>query len=124
MGNEFRRDLAEHGMKHLLTTTSVKDHLSYFIVLQQPDEGGELSVYDLKWDEDDASNDDRVDMRDDSRFDDMPALKLDPGPGDLILFGGGWRWHRVEPLTGKVPRVTYGGFCARSHDGREIHWWA
>jgi hypothetical protein len=73
---------------------------------------------------DDGSGDDRVDLRDDSRFDNMPALHLDPAPGDLIIFGGGWRWHRVEPLTGTRARVTYGGFCAPSIDGDRLDFWA
>lgn len=124
VGNEFRRALADSGMQHMLTTTEVLDHLSYFVVLQPPDRGGTFSVYDLLWDQDDASSDERVDLRDDSRFDTMPHLSLNPGPGDLIIFGGGWRWHRVEPLTGERARVTYGGFCSPSLDGSALHFWA
>lgn len=124
VGNEFRRELEETSMKHLLTTTSVKDHLSYFVVLQPPDVGGELSVYDLRWEQDDASGDARVDLRDDSRFDEMPSLKLRPNAGDLILFRGGSQWHRVEPLVGKRARITYGGFCAWSIDRAAIHFWS
>jgi len=124
VGNEFRRDHEDSGMRHLLTTTTVKDHLSYFVVLQAPDEGGVLSVYDLVWEQDDAMSDDRVDLRDDSRFDSMPCLRIAPEPGSLVLFGGGWRWHRVDPLTGSRARVTYGGFCAPSVDNTEIHFWS
>lgn len=124
VGNEFRRACKDSGMKHLLTTTTVADHLSYFIVLQPPDQGGVLSVYDVLWDDDDAMAYDRVDLRDDSAFDDLPCLKLNPGAGDLILFGGGWRWHRVDPLTGSIPRVTYGGFAGLSLDGAAVEFWA
>lgn len=124
VGNEFRRDLKDYAMKHMLTTTAVSDHLSYFVVLQPPDVGGALSVYDVVWEQNDASEDGRVDERDDSSFDDLPCLRLTPDAGDLILFGGGWRWHRVDPLTGERARVTYGGFCAPSLDGSAVHFWA
>lgn len=125
VGNEFRRALATYAMKHLITTTSVTDHLSYFIVMQRASVGGQLSVYDLTWEEDAAEEFENLPVRDDSIFDDHPGrLIVDAGPGDLVLFGGGWRWHRVEPPSGEVPRITYGGFCAPSVDDNELHFWA
>ncbi len=125
VGNEFRA-LMEHGaMRHLLTVTAVKDHLSYFVVLRRPEVGGALTVYDLLWEEDQGIGDVWENgARKDSRFSDVPGVQFTPGPGDLILFGGGWRWHRVDPLGPASRRVTYGGFAAPSLDGRTLHFWA
>lgn len=122
-GNEFIGLVAEGAMSHLLTTTDPYDHMSYFVVLQPSEGGGSLSVFDLLWERhSDADADETwAGYRNDSWFDGIPALRLDPGPGDMILFGGGWRWHRVDPVTGPIPRITYGGFAAPSRDGRELH---
>ena len=78
----------------------------------------------MLWEDDAGEAYEPVPLRDDSHFDDLPCLRLAPGPGDLILFGGGWRWHRVDELTGTVERITYGGFCAPAADDSEIHFWA
>ena len=112
-------------MRHLLTVTDVKDHLSYFVVLRKPRVGGALTVYDLVWEQDQGVGDVWENgAREDSRFDDVPGTQFTPDPGDLILFGGGWRWHRVDPLGPEDRRVTYGGFAAPSIDGRSLHFWA
>lgn len=124
VGNEFRRDKFDTAMNYLVDTTEVADHLSYFVVVQPPDEGGALSVYDVLWEDDAAETYEPVPLRDDSHFDDLPCLRVAPGAGDLVLFGGGWRWHRVDELTGSVERITYGGFCAPAADDSEIHFWA
>ncbi|WCO65886.1 hypothetical protein PO878_15390 [Iamia majanohamensis] len=124
-GNEFRDQLKDGAMRHLLTTTQVTDHMSYFVVLQRAARGGTLSVYDLVWDDVQETDQPWEDgTRDDSWFAEVPRLRLDPGPGDLIVFGGGWRWHRVDPLAGRRQRVSYGGFCGPSQDGSELHFWA
>lgn len=123
-GNEFRRHLEHGAMKHLLTITRVQHHLSYFVVLEPPDSGGELRVYDLTWETDQGLDDWADALRDDARMDSVPSVLFAPSAGDLVIFGGGWRWHRVDPLTGDRRRVTYGGFAAPALDGSEIHFWA
>ena len=121
-GNEFVPLVAEGAMSHLLTTTKVVNHMSYFVVLKRPESGGTLSVFDLLW-RDHNNHETGWDSanRDDSFFDTVPCLRNDPGPGDMILFGGGWRWHRVDPVQGSTPRITYGGFMSEAVTGDELH---
>jgi hypothetical protein len=111
-------------MAHLRTTTTTRDHLSWFLVLQAPDGGGELSVFDREF-EGHAPRDAAWGEggRDDVDFDALPARRIPPRVGDLVVFGGGWRWHRVEDVRGTRPRVTYGGFGGLSTDGRCLHVW-
>jgi len=124
VGNEFIDTSAPGAMRHLLSTTRTRDHMSYFVVLQPSLEGGDLSVYDLLF-VDHPTHERRWDgtYRDDAWFDELSCLRLSPGPGDMILFGGGWRWHRVDPIEGSIPRITYGGFASPSLDGERIHFW-
>lgn len=123
-GNEFIGLVGDGAMSHLLTTTRVADHWSYFVVLQRAEIGGALSVYDLLHDDYAQHDTSWADAgRDDSFFDTVNHIKVDAGPGDLVLFGGGWRWHRVDPVEGSRPRITYGGFAAPSVAGDAIHFW-
>ena len=55
--------------------------------------------------------------RDDSLFSASRMIEVDPEPGELVIFGGGWRWHRVNEIEGTRPRITYGGFAGRSLEG-------
>lgn len=124
VGNEFKVQLEHGAMQHLLTTTKVFNHLSYFVVLQRPTSGGGLRVYDLTFSDNQGRDDWGTGFPDDRWIKSVPSRVLDPAPGDLILFGGGWRWHRVEEVVGTRPRITYGGFAAESIDGSEIHFWS
>lgn len=124
VGNEFRAQLEACAMQHLVTTTRIFDHLSYFVVLQRADVGGTLSVYDLTWEDNAGRTVWGEGQPDDGWIDAIPHVVLDPEPGSMVLFGGGWRWHRVDPPEGEVGRITYGGFAARSLDGAEIHFWS
>lgn len=134
-GNDFLAMVGEGAMSHIRVTTKVHDHLSYFVVLQPPERGGGLSVFERLWVEgrpegevedlsaQDPSSSYSVGLRNDPAFDPIPRLVLSPGPGDLILFGGGRRFHRVDPIEGSIPRITYGGFAAPSADGTVLHFW-
>jgi hypothetical protein len=124
IGNEFIQNHDVGAMSHLLTVTQVRDHMSYFIVLKKPTIGGVLSVYGVRWGEDPERQTGFGDGdRNDDYFDDLPCQKFDAAPGSLIMFGGGWRWHRVDPVQGPITRMTYGGFASPSLDGEAINTW-
>lgn len=110
---------------HLRDIARMWNSLSYFIVGQAPDAGGELVLYDLMWDDtpDDVLALGMSQERDDllSRFD---ALSVPPGVGDMILFTGGRIWHRVAPVEGDAERVTIGGFVAFSKDEEQVLFWS
>lgn len=121
---EFGREMRHGSMSCLDSTTEIVGHLSYFVVMQRPASGGTLTVYDEAWDPDDqdvphfdSGN------RPDGWAEALPSITVDPGPGDMVVFGGGWRWHRIEPIGGPLHRITYGGFVAPSRTGRELHFW-
>ena len=125
-GNEFLISNEKGSASHLWATTDALDHLSYFLMVQEADEGGELSVYDLLW-EDPRADGDEVMVpltHDETEFDERPHLSITPRPGDLIVFRGGRRWHRVEPVHGTHARITYGGFAAPSRGDDAIHCWS
>ncbi len=115
-GNQFIQMFPKY-YEHLSSKVDVMDQLSYFIMLQEPDEGGRLILYDVSWN--DAQDCDTVTnsiiMLDGKTIplDVSSAIKsstLEIRNGDLLIFSGGQIWHSVEQVRGNTERVTFGGF--------------
>lgn len=104
--------------------------LSYFIVLQQSEEGGELTIYDMLWDkvkrkESPENNEFVIDDQGHSIYvDTLKSFAVKPKPGDILVFSGGPIWHRVEDIKGQSPRMTFGGFLNFSKDEKELYYWS
>lgn len=109
----------------------VEGQLSFFIMLNKPEDGGLLDVFSLRWEDGQRVPDDVLDNEvicadGNSIFPDTNKkynkLEMEPGPGDMILFQGGRLWHRVTKIEGPSPRITFGGFMGRGKRG-EIYYW-
>lgn len=104
--------------------------LSFFVVMQRPDSGGELTLYDMVWenvnDKDFPENNEFVLDRNGDKvyLSDVNSKKFNPEPGDLLIFYGGRIWHRVEPIIGTKPRITLGGFINFSDDEQTCFYWS
>lgn len=116
--------------QHLEKSTSVYDQVSYFIMLQPPDSGGELTLYNTLWSETQK-------IIDNSTLENLEGKKInieDPNsigtqqlilnPGDMIIFSGGQIWHRIEEIVGNKDRITIGGFIAYSNDNGKLYYWS
>lgn len=113
----------------------LKNQVSYFVVLQQAEKGGELTTYSLPWKEGQTKMGPNEAGHDCLKLPDGTSLNLhtdlrvgseslSPQPGDLILFQGGQLWHRVETVKGNQDRITFGGFLGLSKQAEEIILWA
>ncbi len=104
--------------------------LSYFIVLQKPEGGGELTIYDMLWndvkDKDHPEENNYVLDKNGNKIylDQLRQFTVNPEPGDILIFSGGPIWHRVEDIKGSHPRVTLGGFLNFSKDGKGLYYWS
>jgi hapalindole-type alkaloid chlorinase len=104
--------------------------LSFFVVMQQPEIGGELTLYDMVWDnvnkKDSAENNEYVLDKYGNRvlLSEVNSRKYNPSPGDILVFYGGRIWHRVEPIFGSRPRITLGGFINFSKDDKICFYWS
>lgn len=131
-GNYFQTAFSKF-YEHLTETTNVIDQLSYFVMLQTAETGGELTLYDIDWQdaqfkEDPKENNEiigvngnKIDVRDSAG---RKKLYVNPQAGDMILFAGGQIWHRVERVRGNRSRITIGGFMGYSHDKKNICYWS
>lgn len=106
---------------HLREITKIYEHLSYFIVIDKPEEGGELIVYDLPPEE---STKDFEDLVKSSAFEKCEKRYVRPDIGDMVLFHGGPIWHKVADIKGNKNRITIGGFVALSKDEQKIFYWS
>lgn len=106
------------------------DQLSYFVVLQQAESGGELTIYDMLWEnvkrkESPENNDFVIDDNDKAIYlTEVKNFAVKPQPGDILIFSGGPIWHRVEDIKGNIPRITFGGFLNFSNDNKELYYWS
>ncbi|MEM7040036.1 MAG: 2OG-Fe(II) oxygenase, partial [Bacteroidota bacterium] len=108
---------------HLGTIARVHDQLSYFFLVQQPDEGGELILYDAEWDEtkEELAKDYQTAV---NHVESQHAHVIDMRAGDLVVFAGGRVWHQVRDVSGNTNRVTLGGFMAYSHEMDKLYHWS
>jgi hypothetical protein len=127
-GNLFH-DLFQSSCEILSSEVSIYNQMSYFIMLQNGENGGELKVYNLLWDE--VKNDLDSTLKKDSngKFylnneSELEKLNLKPNPGDMILFYGGQYFHQVNPIVGSKSRITLGGFLGFSHENKAIYYWS
>ncbi len=114
--------------RHLQTLVTLEDQLSYFVVMQKPEKGGDLVVYTLEYPDDAAppqTREARAGWDDSDAGDAWDSAPFSPGVGDLLLFDGGRYYHRVSRVAGKETRWTIGGFIGFAQGGRKsVYYWS
>lgn len=99
------------------------DILSYFIVVEKPEKGGELVLYNLLWQQTmSVMKKDYSDQRD-SYLERFKKQYINPEVGDMVIFNAGRIWHKVASCEGNKNRITVGGFLARSKDNKTVFCW-
>jgi 2OG-Fe(II) oxygenase superfamily len=95
--------LAQHGGDlHFDTEGLVEDTgapaLSLILMLQPPEDGGGLRVWDARWEggEDEASL---------ARAAQSPSVTIEYGVGDLVAIDS-YRLHQIQPFTGVRDRIS------------------
>jgi hypothetical protein len=102
---------------------------SFFMMLQYPENGGNLTIYDMLWPEVNGKDvfENNVYVLDKNKnkvyLKDVDSFAVRPAPGDILIFNGGPIWHRVEEIEGTRPRISFGGFINFSKDGKELFYW-
>lgn len=110
--------------------STLENQLSFFIVLQRPEVGGELTLFDIIWNENQQRiKDTKIKLENNVtyEFDNATTLKRDyyhPPVGSLVVFSGGKIWHRVEKVIEAPSRITLGGFLSFSHDKTKLYTWS
>jgi len=128
-GNFFQAEFTGF-YEHIKDNVNLLNQMSYFLTIQQPESGGELTLFDFEWkdvkkkkhveDEFEVYTNDwqMIDIR--SR----KQEKYNPKSGEMLMFAGGEIWHQVENPIGGRDRITIGGFMAFDQDDKSLYVWA
>jgi len=125
-GSMFR-GLYPNFYKQLDKMVNFDGQLSYFLMLQRPEKGGQLRLFDAEWKDYKAHFDDRgfIDEKGNVKTMEETSIQdIDPKPGDLLIFVGGDIWHEVTNPEEGQPRITLGGFLAYSNTRDQIYIWS
>jgi hypothetical protein len=110
---------------HLHSLVDEYDQISYFLTLQEPEEGGGLIIYSLKWSDVGADHilpDGRSNVG--ALLADAEWMEVRPRAGDVLMFDGGRYLHRVDWIKGSRTRWTMGGFLMFDQSGKNLFYWA
>lgn len=109
---------------------ALQPQLSFFLVIQNSEKGGELTVYDLLWEKgqhkDNSESNEYILNKDNQKImvKNLNSFKIKPNAGDLLVFAGGDIYHRVEQIEGNSDRITFGGFINFSKDLKTYYLWS
>jgi len=120
VGNEFIEKMPEILALHKIAKPY--NQLSFFLVVQLPEEGGNLVLYDATWEETKEMNLSFAETSSIVKQKTRQQVKLKEG--DLIIFAGGEIWHEVTPMNGGRDRITVGGFMAPSIEKDKWYFWS
>jgi hypothetical protein len=128
-GNMFHNEFPTF-YTHMNEISIIENQMSYFVMIDPPKKGGELTLYDVLWkNAEKRLNGDTILEDKNGKLLDLENQKqvrrqyLAPGAGDMIIFSGGRIWHKVE-LAEITRRLTLGGFVTRSQDDKKLYTWA
>jgi hypothetical protein len=99
--------------------------MSFYVPMVLSDRGGELRLYRTTCLDGGSNRINELGGEESARahFERGGYEVLRPGPGDLLVFDGGRRYHEVTRIEGRT-RWTMGGVLALSWDHRSVHFWS
>ena len=129
-GNLFHKEFPKV-FSHLGSLSVIHNQLSYFVVLDKVDQGGELVMYNIDWKNTEVRLPGDKILKDkkgnEHHLDDhkkVQQINISPNPGDLYLFAGGEIWHKVALVEGEKARLTISGFITPSKDDKTLFFWS
>jgi hypothetical protein len=116
----------------IVPLVEIVNQLSYFMLVQKPEVGGKLMVYNITCYEAPTTTceDETIDLLgNNGQFINLhdgsvEEIPIEMNEGDLLVFAGGELWHRVSKVEGSLTRYSLGGFMGFAHDGSKLYVWS
>lgn len=127
-GFDYAKRNANFSYAPLTEYMDIFRQISVFMVIQRPEKGGHFTLFNYSRSEyhdikgltlKRVSNGKQIDLFGSKRGYETIELQ----EGDAFLFADFDRWHRVDPLSGPNPRISYGCWAAIGNDG-ELYYWS
>lgn len=109
--------------------TDVLEQFSFFTLIQKPESGGDFILFNFntgsyKSIENDniivSSKGSRTNVYSKNLFYNTVKLEV----GDAFVFPDYYFWHRVEPVLGKIERISYGCWFTIDNNSKKITYWS
>lgn len=97
----------------------VQTQYSFVLMIQEPDFGGEIIIYDEQWkgmQYVDKQRDMLVNLEKENNAKHKISHSINLKKGDLLIFPAGKYWHKVNQTKGNTSRITLGGFISPVND--------
>lgn len=123
--NSFISQLNQTLKTFLIEQVDLENALSFYLVLNEPDTGGDLILFDKTWDEHPiaAGDLDEKTRKNEQLFfnsnTSIPHKRITLKKGDMVFFRAAQIWHCIDTIGGNSPRITVGGFVAKSLKNEE-----
>jgi hypothetical protein len=130
--NAFLHQLTPAFSEWIKLKVDLENALSVFSVIQKPDKGGELFLYDLEWENfkyklNDSTYEERHTI--DGKFfssrgnKDPERRSIELDNGDTVIFRAAQIWHAINKIEGNKNRITLGCFIAQGYD-KNLYFWS
>jgi hypothetical protein len=129
--NAFLHQLTPGFAEWMKLKVDLENALSVFSMIQKPDKGGELFLYDLEWKNfeyklNESSYEERHNIDGSffsSRGIENPKRKsIELDNGDTVIFRAAQIWHAINKIEGNKNRITLGCFIALGYDNKIYFW--
>lgn len=112
--------------KWITDISDIASELSYYVVLQAPEKGGELILYDLRWGDTPTEllqGDKFLTMQRSTALAKYNRTYLRLKEGDMVLFAANRIWHQIAPVKGFRKRITIGSFLSSGYNDGRVYYW-
>lgn len=101
-----------------------QSQLSALIYLQTAGQGGELTIYNRQWNEDDEKYNKDINEKGPNGFksdflEGVDSVTIEPAQGELVIFNSK-NFHKVEAMTTEAPRLSVNSFVSLIDDKLQL----
>lgn len=129
--NAFLYQLEPTFRSWLQENVDIENSISLFVVLQKPESGGDLILFDECWDNfqmklGETTYAERHDINGSlftNRQKPRPErMNISFQLGEGVVFRAAQIWHAIDKIEGNSNRITIGCFIAKGNDGKYYFW--
>ena len=129
--NAFTHQLEVDFLEWLKSKVDLENAISFLLVLQKPESGGDLILFNQVWDQismqlGHTSIEERHDLGGsifkNRGVKEVSYRRISIEPGDAVCFRAAQIWHAIDQVDGTKDRISIGCFIGKGKDGKKYFW--